>query len=56
MNRETNRFSLVGEGASDGLFDPPACISAKFNAATGFEAVDCFHQAEISLRDQVEDG
>ena len=47
---------MVGEGASDGLFDPPACISAKFNAATGFEAVDCFHQAEISLRDQVEDG
>ena len=54
MNRKTDGFTLVGEGSADGLFDPPAGVGAEADIPLGIEAVDRFHQAEISFGDEVE--
>lgn len=56
MDGEADGFSLVGKGATNGLLDPPAGVSAELNATTGQETIDGFHQAEVALGDEVEDG
>lgn len=56
MNGKTNGFALGGEGSADGLFDPPAGVGAEADIPLGIEAVDCFHEAEVSFGDKIEKG
>ena len=45
---------MVGEGAADGLFDPPAGVGTKFNSTARLEPFDRFHQTEVTFGDEVE--
>ena len=54
MNGEADGFTLVGEGAADGLFDPPAGVGTKFDSTARLEPFDRFHQAEVTFGDEVE--
>ena len=56
MNGEANGFALGGEGTADRLFDPPASVGAEADIPLGIEAVDRFHQAEVSFGDEIEEG
>ena len=56
MNGKTNGFALIGEGSADGLFDPPAGVGAEADIPLRIEAVDRFHQAEVSFGDEIEKG
>ena len=56
MNGKTNGFALGGEGSADRLFDPPAGVGAEADIPAGIEAVDRFHETEVSLRDKIEKG
>src|SRR5207253_7811542 len=54
MNRQTNRLRLICESALDRLFDPPRRVSAELAAFGGIKTLDCFHQTDVSFRNQVE--
>ena len=54
MNGEADGFTLVGEGAADGLFDPPAGVGTEFNSTARLESFDRFHQTEVTFGDEVE--
>ena len=56
MNGKTNGFALGGEGSADRLFDPPAGVGAEADIPAGIEAVDRFHETEVSLGDKIEKG
>jgi len=56
MDGEANGFALGGEGTADRLFDPPAGVGAEADIPLGIEAVDRFHQAEVSFGDEIEEG
>src|SRR5438128_7419563 len=43
MDGNSNRARLVGDGAGDGLANPPRRVSGKFVAPPVFEFLDCFH-------------
>ena len=45
----TNRPSLICNRTSNGLTDPPCCVSRKFISATIFKFIDSFHQSNISF-------
>jgi hypothetical protein len=53
MNGEANSFALGGESTADRLFDPPASVGAEADIPLGIEAVDRFHQTEVSFRDEI---
>jgi len=40
---------LIGNGARDGLADPPGAIGRKLVAAAPLELVDRFHQADVAF-------
>jgi len=54
VNRQTDGFALVGQGALDGLFNPPCGIGAELAAFFGIEAFHGFHQADVAFRNQIE--
>src|SRR5438270_10559315 len=54
MDRQTNRLGLVRERALDRLFDPPGGVSTERATFRRVETLDCFHQADVSFRDQIE--
>lgn len=56
MDGEPDGFPLVGEGAFDGLFDPPGGVGGELAALGGVEAFDGFHQADVAFVDEVEEG
>ena len=56
MDGEANSFALGGEGTADRLFNPPASVGAEADIPLGIEAVDGFHQAEVSFGNEVEEG
>ena len=55
MNRDANRFALLGNRPRDRLANPPACIGAEFEAAVIIELVHCPHQANVALLDEVKE-
>ena len=54
VNGNTNGARLVGDGAGDGLADPPRGVSRKLVAAPVFELVGGAHQADVAFLNQVE--
>jgi len=56
MDGEADGFALGGEGTADRLFDPPASVGAEADIPLGIEAVDRFHQAEVSFGNKIEEG
>jgi len=56
MDRQADGFGLVGEGAADGLLNPPGTVGAEFGAAVGIEALHRLHQADIAFADEIEQG
>ncbi len=46
---------MVGEGAFDGLLDPPSGVGGEFAALCGIETLDGFHEADIAFGDEVEE-
>jgi hypothetical protein len=47
---------LIGEGAFDGLLDPPRGVGRKLCAFGWVKAFHTFHQADIAFADQVQEG
>src|SRR6202034_3643211 len=54
MDRDANGASLVRDGACDGLTDPPGRIGREFVTTAVLELIDCLHEADISLLNEVE--
>src|SRR5215471_2751399 len=55
VNRDADGACLVGNGAGDGLANPPSSVGGKFVAATPFELVDGLHQADIAFLNEIEE-
>jgi hypothetical protein len=55
VHRNTDGARLIGDGAGDGLTDPPRRIGREFVAAAIFELVHRLHQADVALLNQVEE-
>ena len=56
VDRDADGAGLVGDGAGDGLADPPGGVGGKLVAAAVFKFFDGLHQAHVALLDQVEEG
>lgn len=56
VDGEADGLGLVGEGAFDGLLDPPGGVGGELAAFVGVEALDGFHEADVAFRDEVEQG
>src|SRR5438128_4935513 len=54
MHGEANRLLLIGERSFDRLLDPPRGVGGKFSTLRRIEALDGFHQADVALRNQIE--
>ncbi len=55
MDRDTDRASLVRDGAGDGLTDPPRRVGRELVATAVLELVDGLHQADVALLDQIQE-
>ncbi len=55
MHRDADGARLVGDGASDGLPNPPGGVGGELVAAAVFELVHRLHQAEVAFLDQVKE-
>ena len=55
VHRDTDGACLVGDGAGDGLADPPRGVGGELVAAAVFELVHRLHQADVAFLDQVEE-
>ncbi len=55
MDRHADGAPLVGDGAGDGLPNPPRGVGAELEAASVVELLDCLHQAQVTLLDQVQE-
>ena len=53
MNRQTNRFGLVGKGAFHGLFNPPGTVSREFGSTGWIKTFNGFHEADVALADEI---
>ncbi len=56
VDRDADRPGLIGDGAGDGLADPPRRIRAELVAAAILVLVHGPHQPGVPLLDQVEEG
>jgi hypothetical protein len=56
VHRDTDSAALVCNRARDRLPDPPGGISGEAEAALVLELRNCFHQAQVTLLDQVKEG
>ena len=54
VHREPDGPAVVGDGAPDGLPDPPRRIGRELEAAAELEAIDRLHQADVAFLNQVE--
>src|SRR5579863_1571719 len=54
VHRNADGARLVGDGARDGLANPPSGVGGKLVAAPVFKLVSGPHQADIALLDQVQ--
>src|SRR5438093_3193393 len=55
VHRDADRPGLVGDGAGDGLADPPRGVGRELVAALVLELVHGLHQADVALLDQVQE-
>src|SRR5882724_846061 len=55
VHRNANGAGLIGDGASDGLTNPPSGVSGEFIAAAPFEFVGALHEADVAFLDEVEE-
>ena len=55
VDRHANGAALIGDGAGDGLADPPGGIGGELVAAGVLELVHRPHQARIALLDQIQE-
>jgi hypothetical protein len=55
VHRDADGARLVGDGAGDGLADPPGGVGGELVAAAVFELVHRLHQADVAFLDQVEE-
>src|SRR5579884_3198668 len=55
VHRNTDGAGLIGNGAGDGLADPPRGVRGEFIAATVFKLVHGFHQADVAFLNQVKE-
>src|SRR5258708_537737 len=55
VDRDADRPRLVGDGAGDGLADPPRRVGRELVAAAILELVYRLHQADVALLNQVEE-
>ena len=56
VHRHADGASLVGDGAGDGLPDPPGGVSGKAESAVIIEFLNRFHQSQVAFLDQVKEG
>src|SRR4029079_3605516 len=54
VHRDTDGASLVGDGAGDGLADPPGSVGTELKAFVRVELFDGAQQAGIALLDKVQ--
>ena len=55
MHRNADGARLIGDGAGDGLTDPPGRVGGELVAAAVLELVDGLHEADVALLDEVEE-
>ena len=55
VDRNADGARLVGNGARDGLANPPDGVGGKFVAAAILEFLDAFHQADVAFLNQIEE-
>ena len=55
VDGDAHRPRLVGDGAGDGLADPPGGVGGELEALGVVELLDRPHQAEVALLDEVEE-
>ena len=55
VNWNPNRAGLVGDGARDGLANPPDGVGGELVAAAILEFLDAFHQADVAFLNQIEE-
>src|SRR5215472_9855028 len=55
VHRNADGAGLIGDGARDGLPDPPRRVRRELVAALVLELVDGLHQADVPLLDEVEE-
>ena len=56
MHRDTDGTGLVGDGAGDGLTDPPGRIGGEAEAAVAVELLSRLDEADVALLDEIEEG
>src|SRR5690606_35636149 len=55
MDRDAHGAGLVGDGAGDGLADPPGGVGGELEALAPVELLDGADQTQVALLDQVEE-
>ena len=55
MHRDANRSRLVGDGAGNGLTNPPRRVGRELIAPAVLELVHGLHQADVALLDQIQE-
>ena len=55
VHRNADRPGLVGDGARDGLPDPPGCVGRELVATAVFELIHRLHQADVAFLDEVKE-
>src|SRR5579864_2638364 len=55
VHGDADGAGLVGDGAGNGLADPPGCVRGKFVAAAPLEFVHGLHEADVALLNQVQE-
>ena len=55
MHRDADGAGLVGDGAGDGLANPPGGVGRELVAAAVLELVDGLHEADVALLNEVEE-
>ena len=55
MDRDADRARLVGNGAGDGLANPPRGVGRELVAALVLEFLDGLHQAHVAFLNEVEE-
>ena len=55
VHRNADGSRLIGDGAGNGLADPPGCIGGKLKALGVVELLHRFNQAKVALLNQVQE-
>ena len=54
MHGQANGLGLIGQGAFDGLLDPPGAIRGELAAFGGVKPLHRLHQPDIAFADQIQ--